>query len=832
MPAASLQPVGQRRRAVSPYLFEWQPIVDGYDASGLFFDRVAQGEATFARGGTVATATAVDSTGQIYVAGSQQPRFHHRYNASIGAWNLVGVRVEGSRKNLVLRPENFGASWSAVGSPTRVSAAAVCGVVGLDLIGDDDATALEGYTQTITFTGNAIKAVSCLVRQGSSASSVIRLRDTTASADRLLATITWSGTTPVVTMTTGTNLLALASLPAERLADSSGNAVWRLYFATTAVTAANTNSLQVYPATNAALSVASSGTLYAGGVQAEDALAPSAYIPQTTSLLTRSADAESFAFKAKPQSSTWSLSTVYDGVGGTVLKWEYGTTAYIALALTSAGATVTHSSGSSVSATVLTSLTIGDAVVIRLLIGADGSVNIGVAKNGAAETLSTASAALAFAAAQATPVLRVADTSLVSDFAAVQGSVKVSAGSTSTAGTAATNTVAIAGSASLQVSAGRKRNTSASMAGVAGVQATLARAPKGATSGTIAGHSTVAVTAGRRRAMSVLAQGLATVQATTSGGGVASIVSVNQDWVSTAGGDSIQITCTGVTGTPTFLFGGVAGTTTLVVGNVCTVTVPAGSVGAVNITCSGHTLTNGVEYMQATSSTLTAWHDLTVLSPTVGDHDANGTVTVSTAQAPPGSTHSILCQSTTGAGTTSQADVLFDSLLFDRATYPNDVYLRFKILVPTLTMSRLGTQIKFSLTRGAVEGQPGCYMLAVGSDFASSGSSTQLAIFSDWDTGGTIDTTSGLAFGDGNWITVLMRQGRDTVGSKGYARICFNGKEVTAAAINGVAGCLANYTDYFQQLGMAFTTTASGQTQVFIADILITHGLMLASAVA
>jgi hypothetical protein len=318
----------------------------------------------------------------------------------------------------------------------------------------------------------------------------------------------------------------------------------------------------------------------------------------------------------------------------------------------------------------------------------------------------------------------------------------------------------------------------------------------------------------------------------SAAGSVASIVSSNQDWVSTLGGDSIQLTCTGVSGTPTFSFGGTPGTTTNVAGNVCTVTVPAHAVGVVNITCGGQTLTNGAEYMTGSVATLTAWHDLTVLSPVTGDHDGNGTVAVSTAQAPPGSTHSILCQSTTGASTISQGDVLFNALTFNRTTYANDVYLRWKFLVPTLTMTRLGTQIKFSLTRSAGSGQPGCYIVAVGSDFASSGSSTNVAVFSDWDTGGTVDTTSGLALGDGIWITVLMRQARDTVGGLGYGRICFNGKELVAAQINGNASCLANHTDYFQQVGIAFSTTGSGTMQVFIGDILVTNGLMLQSAVA
>lgn len=196
-----------------------------------------------------------------------------------------GQLDETASTNLVLQSSNFGTTWAAVGSPTRSAAAAYCGSIALDLIGDDDAGNLEGYTQTITFTGNAAKSVSFLVKQGSSTSTVVRLRDTTAGADRLLVAITWSAGVPVATYTTGSS---------ERASKSLGGGVFRVFALTASVTAANTNSLQVYPAADAALAVGMAGNIYCGGVQAENASTASSHIPTTTGPVTRNADTGSY----------------------------------------------------------------------------------------------------------------------------------------------------------------------------------------------------------------------------------------------------------------------------------------------------------------------------------------------------------------------------------------------------------------------------------------------------------------------------------------------------------------------------------------------------------
>ena len=193
-----------------------------------------------------------------------------------------GYLSEGARTNLVLQSSDFTATWTAIGTPTNAAGDAVGGVT-TQVIGDDSAVALEGYGQNVTFTGNAVKTVSLFVKQGTSTSSVIQLRDNTAGANRLLAAVTWSGTVPVVTMPTGTDL---TGTPVQL--GTSGK--YRLMFATTSVTAANTNALRILPATDAALSVLPTGTLECGGVQAENGTFTSTYIPTTTAAVTRNAD--------------------------------------------------------------------------------------------------------------------------------------------------------------------------------------------------------------------------------------------------------------------------------------------------------------------------------------------------------------------------------------------------------------------------------------------------------------------------------------------------------------------------------------------------------------
>jgi hypothetical protein len=216
--------------------------------------------------------TVVDSGGRVSTIGHSAMPWSAWYNTTEAAWEPV-LDVSQAATNLCLQSENFGTTWAAIGTPTRTAAAQTCGEVALDLLGDDAAGTLEGYSQVVTYNNTIQKAVSCIVKKGTSTSSVIRLRDTTASANRLLATITWSGSVPSVAMTTGFHY---GTIPLA-------NGCYRLLFQSTSVThTPNVNQLEVYPATTSGLAIANTGTLYIGAMQTLDQTRCAAYYKTTT----------------------------------------------------------------------------------------------------------------------------------------------------------------------------------------------------------------------------------------------------------------------------------------------------------------------------------------------------------------------------------------------------------------------------------------------------------------------------------------------------------------------------------------------------------------------
>lgn len=210
--------------------------------------------------------TVFDSAGRVASVMHSQLAWSSFYNATDAIWEPA-LDVAAGTTNLCVESEDFSAGWTAIGTPTRTGAARMVGELALDLIGDDAAGTLEGYSRAVTFTGNAVKAVSIFVAQDTATTSVVRLRDTTAGANRLLGVLTWAAGLPVVTPTAGTYIGYVVC-----------RGGFRLLFQSTSVTAANAHLIEIYPATTSALAVATVGRLYAGGVQVENAVAPGPYI--------------------------------------------------------------------------------------------------------------------------------------------------------------------------------------------------------------------------------------------------------------------------------------------------------------------------------------------------------------------------------------------------------------------------------------------------------------------------------------------------------------------------------------------------------------------------
>ncbi|MEO7667600.1 MAG: hypothetical protein ABIU97_11300 [Dehalococcoidia bacterium] len=94
------------------------------------------GDASFVRANS---ATALLNNGTFKSVGAGVAR---SYYTPAGVYR--GYMAEGSRIQLVTQSQNFGATWAAIGTPTRVGGAIVLGDIQLDTIGDDAAGTLEG----------------------------------------------------------------------------------------------------------------------------------------------------------------------------------------------------------------------------------------------------------------------------------------------------------------------------------------------------------------------------------------------------------------------------------------------------------------------------------------------------------------------------------------------------------------------------------------------------------------------------------------------------------------------------------------------------------------
>lgn len=220
------------------------------------------------------TATRVNASGLVEIVNADLPRFD--FDPITLA--CKGLLIEETRQNVCWYSENFSA-WNTSGSVsvTANSTIAPDGNQTADTIartaGQSDAVLLAQ-----TFTGDGVKAVSVWVKKGTSPASLIALLDATASAYRLWVDVTWSGNTPVLAFTSGSLLKST----------EYANDWWRLEFATTAVTAANTNRIYIYPGRAGSVN---GDNVIVWGAQAENGAFCTSYIPNSTSSsTTRNAD--------------------------------------------------------------------------------------------------------------------------------------------------------------------------------------------------------------------------------------------------------------------------------------------------------------------------------------------------------------------------------------------------------------------------------------------------------------------------------------------------------------------------------------------------------------
>lgn len=181
---------------------------------------------------------------------------------------LKGLASWSATTNLVASSSGL-SSWTAIGTPTISDSSASRGALKLSLLGHDaGAAAAEGVKTGVSFSGllTGEKSISLYVKAGTSTSTAVRLRDTTAAANRLLGIIAWSGGVPTPSVVTGT----LEGGTAAQAVESVGNGIYRVSFRTTTLAAvANNHELEVYAQSDSALNAAGNGNLLVGGIQCE-----------------------------------------------------------------------------------------------------------------------------------------------------------------------------------------------------------------------------------------------------------------------------------------------------------------------------------------------------------------------------------------------------------------------------------------------------------------------------------------------------------------------------------------------------------------------------------
>jgi hypothetical protein len=144
-----------------------------------------------------------------------------------------------ARRNLLTFPSAFDdVAWVNNGGTVSANAlVAPDGTSTADYLVRSSAAG-DGRYQVVAAGTSGVCTASVYIKKDTSNNSLLWLYDATAVADRVFATVAWSGSTPVVTATVGT-----AATPQD-----VGNGWWRLSVSSTVLTGANTNRLYLLPA--------------------------------------------------------------------------------------------------------------------------------------------------------------------------------------------------------------------------------------------------------------------------------------------------------------------------------------------------------------------------------------------------------------------------------------------------------------------------------------------------------------------------------------------------------------------------------------------------------
>lgn len=295
-----------------------------------------------------------------------------------GVPDKAAYLLEGARENLI--DDQDLTTFSTTGTPTVTGGQSdPAGGTDAFLVEDDDGGSVESIREVVSFTGDALKAVAVHLKEGTSppaSGTMVLLRDTTAGANRLDATVTWANGGPAVSMTDGVHLATLEYT----------DGWYRLLFQTESVTAANGNQFQLHPAGT----TAETGTVFAFQPQVEDARFPSSDTPTSGSTVTQATDALFFDYTADPQAMSVYTKHVEMGTALTNFArlWSIGGTNNDPSLQVFADSSVAQyrfriDDGSNNGAqTAANTVAIGDVVETLVTVTSSGTATLSVAVNG------------------------------------------------------------------------------------------------------------------------------------------------------------------------------------------------------------------------------------------------------------------------------------------------------------------------------------------------------------------------------------------------------------------------------------------------------------------
>ncbi len=357
---------------------------------------------TFSRADATTCARYRDINGLWQTAAANVLRdAHYHYD---GTQNVVTVLREGASTNSALGACSFADDtyWNASASWT-IAAATSCisGQTAYRLTNDNGAT-FRARAQVIgTFVNGQTDCLSVLVENVSATITDLQIYDVSVGN---VHTIRFTWATGLTATTSGTGTSGASSLGTG----PNGGALYRIWITVTGTATgagAAGNQRRNYIYATGTTQNGNAVTIHHAQFEAATSY-PSSPIVTVASAVTRAADVWSFAWNRNPEAGTWYVS-LYDLGGslarGVPLAVGHITAANAGVVISSTSAStpvITEYDGSSsVSSGNLAGPSYGQLAEYRPIIASTGVVSFGLSKNSAAESVSTASGALALPAA-------------------------------------------------------------------------------------------------------------------------------------------------------------------------------------------------------------------------------------------------------------------------------------------------------------------------------------------------------------------------------------------------------------------------------------------------